>query len=169
MAFENVDPASLKSAINSCLQTLNIEANNNVINDISNINAWQSGAGNHLKYSFNTLIEPKYRDLKDSLNSCNAIADIIQKYKNLEEENQVLELQYYELSKRLYYNQTYTQQLPPKPSLNGRVSLGENRVRTYTQTVKNCNVEAQMQEISRKINANKQEMENLESKVLGMI
>jgi len=168
MAFENVDPASLKNAINSCLQSLNTDSVTQLASNISNGNVWQSYASGHLKNAFQSLIESKYRELKSCLESCNQVADQIQKYKNLEEENKTLDSQYYELSKKLYYTYTYTEVVPTVINIEGNTGIKKNITKTYTATAKNYNVENQMNQIKNKINTNMEEMEILESKILGM-
>lgn len=162
MAFENVDPGSLKGAINSCLNSLNTGSINELQNSISNGNGWQTYASSHLINSFQSLIENKYRELKACLNSCNSVADQIQKYKDIEKENKQLEEQYFKLSEKLYYTYTYTANVPV--TINGKNTF---ETKTLTATAKDYNVERQMNEIRKKINDNIDKMEKLEAEILG--
>lgn len=81
MAFENVNIASLKGSINSCINTLNYNATNNIINNISNNNIWQTDSRNTLKKALETLKNTRYKNLKDYLYKCSTIAGYIEQYK----------------------------------------------------------------------------------------
>ena len=85
----------------------------------------------------------------------------IEKYQNLEKENVSLENQYSSLSNRLYYTETYT--------TTSTASDGTVSTEIHTRRVKDRGVEAQMSNVRKKINDNKEEMENLKNRVSNSI
>ena len=84
MAFENVSVVSLKSAINSCKQSINYSVTNELISNISSGNVWNFSAKNNLKNALNILCNTRYKDLIACLDKCSTVATYIEQYKEKE-------------------------------------------------------------------------------------
>lgn len=148
MAFENVNVSSLRNALTQCKNSINHNTTDELINSISNASVWQTSAQTTLKSALTKISNERYKNLENKINSYFDIVSYIEKYQNLQKENVSLEKQYSSLSKRLYYTV---------------------RTEKHTRRVKDTNVERQMLNVRKKINDNKEEMENLKSRVSNSI
>lgn len=148
MAFENVNVSSLRNALTQCKNSINHNTTDELINSISNASVWQTSAQTTLKSALTKISNERYKNLENKINSYFDIVSYIEKYQNLQKENVPLEKQYSSLSKRLYYTV---------------------RTEKHTRRVKDTNVERQMLNVRKKINDNKEEMENLKSRVSNSI
>lgn len=148
MAFENVNVSSLRNALTQCKNSINHNTTDELINSISNASVWKTSAQTTLKSALTKISNERYKNLENKINSYFDIVSYIEKYQNLQKENVSLEKQYSSLSKRLYYTV---------------------RTEKHTRRVKDTNVERQMLNVRKKINDNKEEMENLKSRVSNSI
>lgn len=160
MAFESVNVASLRNALTQCKNTIDHSTTDGLINSVSNTSVWQTLAQPNLKNALVKIKEERYRDLESKINEYFAIASYIESYQTLQKENEMLEEKYVSLSTRLYYTETYT---TTSTESDGTTST------THTRQVKDKAVETEMNEILKKINKNKEEMEELEEKVSNSI
>lgn len=160
MAFESVNVASLRNALTQCKNTIDHSTTDGLINSVSNTSVWQTSAQSILKNALVKIKEERYRDLESKINEYFAIASYIESYQTLQKENEMLEEKYVSLSTRLYYTETYT---TTSTESDGTTST------THTRQVKDKAVETEMNEILKKINKNKEEMEELEEKVSNSI
>ena len=160
MAFESVNVASLRNALTQCKNTIDHSTTDGLINSVSNTSVWQTSAHSILKNALVKTKEERYRDLESKINEYFAIASYIESYQTLQKENEMLEEKYVSLSTRLYYTETYT---TTSTESDGTTST------THTRQVKDKAVETEMNEILKKINKNKEEMEELEEKVSNSI
>lgn len=160
MAFESVNVASLRNALTQCKNTIDHSTTDGLINSVSNTSVWQTSAQSILKNALVKIKEERYRDLESKINEYFAIASYIESYQTLQKENEMLEERYVSLSTRLYYTETYT---TTSTESDGTTST------THTRQVKDKAVETEMNEILKKINKNKEEMEELEEKVSNSI
>lgn len=160
MAFESVNVASLRNALTQCKNTIDHSTTDGLINSVSNTSVWQTSAQSILKNALVKIKEERYRDLESKINEYFAIASYIESYQTLQKENEMLEEKYASLSTRLYYTETYT---TTSTESDGTTST------THTRQVKDKAVETEMNEILKKINKNKEEMEELEEKVSNSI
>lgn len=160
MAFESVNVASLRNALTQCKNTIDHSTTDGLINSVSNTSVWQTLAQPNLKNALVKIKEERYRDLESKINEYFAIASYIESYQTLQKENEMLEEKYVSLSTRLYYTETYT---TTNTESDGTTST------THTRQVKDKAVETEMNEILKKINKNKEEMEELEEKVSNSI
>ena len=147
MAFENVDVSSLRNALTQCKNSINHSTTDELINNISN--------------ALTKFGNERYKNLEDKINSYFTVVSYIEKYQNLQKENVSLENQYSSLSNRLYYTETYT--------TTSTASDGTVSTETHTRRVKDRWVESQMSNVRKKINDNKEEMENLKNRVSNSI
>lgn len=161
MAFENVNVTSLRNALNQCKNSINHSTTDELIESISNTSVWQSSAQNTLKKALTKLDNERYKDLENKIDKYLELVDYIEKYKTLEQENKDLQKQYQNLSSRLYYTQTDT--------LVTVLADGTEVEEKTTRQVKNTSVEYQMSNINKKINENKEKMENYKNKVSNSI
>ena len=160
MAFESVNVASLRNALTQCKNTIDHSTTDGLINSVSNTSVWQTSAQSILKNALVKIKEERYRDLESKINEYFAISSYIESYQTLQKENEMLEEKYVSLSTRLYYTETYT---TTSTESDGTTST------THTRQVKDKAVETEMNEILKKINKNKEEMEELEEKVSNSI
>lgn len=161
MAFENVDVSSLRNALTQCKNSINHSTTDELMNNVSNISVWQTSAQTNLKNALTKFENERYKNLEDKINSYFTVASHIEKYQNLQKEIVSLENQYSSLSNRLYYTETYT--------TASTASAGTASTETHTRRVKNRWVESQMSNVRKKINDNKEEMENLKNRVSNSI
>lgn len=161
MAFENIDVSSMKNALTQCKNTVNHSITDELMNDISNASVWQTSAQTNLKNALTKLRNERYKNLENKINSYFSVVSYIEKYQNLQKENVSLESQYSSLSNKLYYTETYT--------TTSTASDGTVTTETHSRRVKDRGVEAQMTNVRKKINDNKEEMENLKNKVSNSI
>lgn len=161
MAFENVDVSSLRNALTQCKNSINHSTTDELMNNISNASVWQTSAQTNLKNALTKFGNERYKNLEDKINSYFTIVSYIEKYQNLQKENVSLENQYSSLSNRLYYTETYT--------TTSTASDGTVSTETHTRRVKDRWVESQMSNVRKKINDNKEEMENLKNRVSNSI
>ena len=162
MRFENVDVNSLKNAINSCRNAINYTASSTLINEIMDGNAWLCTSRNNLKNAFSRLINEYYKDLENTLNHYNTVANLIEEYKEKSFQNGNLENEYNRLKNRLYYDEEYKERI-----YNEKTEEWEYE--TKKRTVKDTQVERQMQDVSRRIDSNKNRMSSLETTVYNMV
>lgn len=161
MAFENVDVSSLKNALTQCKNSINHSTTDELLNNVSNSSIWKTSSQTNLKNALSKFKNERYKNLEDKIDSYFNIVSYIEKYQNLQKENINLENQYSSLSNKLYYTDT-------KPSIikNGRVAIDSS---SSSNLIKDSYVEAQMSDLRKKINNNKEEMEYLKNKVSNSI
>lgn len=161
MAFENVNVSSLKNALTQCKNSIDHSTTDELINNISNASVWQTSAQTNLKNALTKFGNERYKNLEDKINSYFDVVSYIEEYQTLQEENISLENQYSSLTSRLYYTE--------KTNImneNGNKTMKKG---VYLERVKDVNVENQMFDIRRRINNNKEKMENLKNKVSNSI
>ena len=138
--------------------------NTNWIENCSNKYPFKKEEANtqtNLKNALTKFGNERYKNLEDKINSYFTVVSYIEKYQNLQKENVSLENQYSSLSNRLYYTETYT--------TTSTASDGTVSTETHTRRVKDRWVESQMSNVRKKINDNKEEMENLKNRVSNSI
>lgn len=86
MLFENIDAESLKQAINDCINSIDFTSTEQIIENLSNNTVWQSESKQVLSKALKTLVNTRYKELKEYLNECLTIANHIEEYKALGEE-----------------------------------------------------------------------------------
>ena len=157
MAFENVNVASLRSAITSCKNSINYNNSLNCLEFFSDNNSWNTKSKNKLNIAMNNLINESYNNLEETLEQFLKLADLISKYKMKELMIESSEKRILELEPRLYYEDSF-----PVTTTDeyGNVIVG-----TETRTVKNNDVEAQISNLKYEINSAKQEMIRLENEI----
>lgn len=161
MAFEDVDVSSLRNALTQCKNSINHSTTDELTNNITNASVWQTSAQTNLKNALTKFENERYKDLENKINGYFNIVSYIEKYQNLQKENVSLENQYSSLSNRLYYTETYT--------TTSTTSDGTVLTETHSRRVKDRKVETQMSNVRKKINDNKEEMENLKNRVSNFI
>ena len=196
MAFENVSVVSLKSAINSCKQSINYSVTSELISNISSGNVWNFSAKDNLKGALNTLCNTRYKDLIACLDKCSNVASYIEQYKEKELEITGYQAQISNLTAKMSYSSsgdssTYT--ISSGDSLWGIASsfgvsmdsiVEANGFTSSSQTIYvgqkivipgvnvNSNYsyyQSQINDLKNKISDCQSKMDNLESKVYNII
>lgn len=193
MAFENVSVVSLKSAINSCKQSINYSVTNELISNISSGNVWNFSAKDNLKRALNTLCNTRYKDLIACLDKCSNVVSYIEQYKEKELEIRGYQSQISNLTAKMSYdsNGTTNYIICSGDTLSGIASnfgvsmdsiVEANGFTSSSQTIYvgqtivipgvNSNYaqyQSQINDLKNKISRCQSEMENLESKVYSII
>lgn len=161
MAFENVNASSLKNALIQCKNSLNYSITSSLINDIANPSVWQCDAQKNLKVALTNLKDKRYKELEDKIEKYLNVASYIEEYKDLEYENERLEINYGNLRKNLYYwGKRKDRWGNPLKDKDGNYKYGY---------LLNYNVQNQMNSITRQIEENENEMKNLKNKVSNSV
>lgn len=160
MAFESVDVTSLRNSINSCKASLNHSASQNLITSLSS-SIWQAGAKQVLINALDKLNNERYKKLEDTLDTYLTIADKIQNYKNLEQQNRNLRNEISSLQGRLWYTEYYTEYYTDY--------LGRTYSEEHSRRVKDYGVENQINNNYSRINSNNNTMERLKNEVSNLI
>lgn len=160
MAFENVNVTSLKNSINNCKSSLNHNASQSLITTLSQ-NVWQADAKQNLIDALTTINEERYKKLEDTLDTYLTIADKIQNYKNLEQENRNLYNEISSLQGRLWYTEYYTEYYTDQ--------YGYTHSEEHSRRVKDYGVENQINNNYNRINSNNSNMERLKNEVSNLI
>lgn len=161
MAFENVNVDNLKSALNSCKNSINYSISKSLISSISNRNVWQSDSKMVLKNALDTLVNTRYRDLKNKISDYQTAVKYIEEYQELKKKNQSLTAENSRLSSKLYYEETYYTYTYD--------SEGNKESHKNTRTVKNYTVEKQINNNKSQINSNETRLDSLVNKVSALI
>lgn len=91
MAFENVNPGSLRNAINSCRNSINKSKIDNIKASLSSDSVWQADAKKNFLNALTKLKDERYKQLEEQLNKYIQIPPLIEEYQRLEKENKTLE------------------------------------------------------------------------------
>lgn len=161
MAFENVDVARLKNAINSCKNAVNYSTSVELISNISSNDVWKTGARDNLKKSLKKLTNERYKKLESELNNSLKVANYIEKYKQLQSNNRLLQSNINRLEEQLYVTKTYTESYVD--------SNGTKQEITKTKREKNYNVQWEINSLESRIRSNNNQMNSLVNKVSNLI
>ena len=102
----------------------------------------------------------RYKELENRLNEYISVANKIDEYQELEQENRTLSSRLTSLNSKLYYIEYYKE----KQEVNG-----EEVYVTNSRWQKDINVQNQMSQIEEKINQNKKQMNNLKAQITNKI
>ena len=162
MAFESVDVDSLRSAISSCVDSINYNDSLELIGDIGNDNVWNSESRTHLKNALIKLTNTRYQQLKSKLSVANQVADLIAEYKKLEQENKDCNSRISSLEPQLYYTESYIAGYETDENGNTHEIWG-------TRTVLDTSVQNEINKLKKKIKENKIRMKEIEGRVSSLI
>lgn len=84
MAYENVDVASAKTAINQCLNSLHHDYSSQMISDLKSNSNWISESKNTLINATETLVNVRYKELEEYLKKCLVNLDNIAKVQEMQ-------------------------------------------------------------------------------------
>lgn len=160
MAFENVDVASLKSALNTCKNNLNHSTTDSIISNLSS-NSWMADSKTNLKKALEKLVNTRYKNLSDKIDEYLTAAGYIQEYKDLDAENDSLEQQIASLNSNLYTT-----------GLKKSVSIdydGERHISIGKEKIENPEVKRQIDNLTNEIINNNEAMESLKAKVENIV
>lgn len=162
MAFEGVDVGSLKSAISSCVDSINYSDSLQLINDVGNDNIWNCESRTHLKNALVKLTSNRFHQLKQKLSIANQVANLIAEYKKLEQENKECKQKISSLEPRLYYTESYIAGYETDEEGNKHEIRG-------TRTVLDTNIQNDINNLENKIQENKDIMSEIELRVASLI
>ena len=160
MAFENVNSHSLKQSLQSCKNTLQQSQVQSLLDDVASENGWICDSKKELVQALNKLVNTRYKELENRLNEYISVANKIDEYQELEQENRTLSSRLTSLNSKLYYIEYYKE----KQEVNG-----EEVYVTNSRWQKDINVQNQMSQIEEKINQNKKQMNNLKAQITNKI
>lgn len=103
MALKDIDVASLRGAINSCLNSLDNSYSTDIASSLASDSIWSGQAKANLKTALETLSTTRYDELKEKLNSYLTVADAIEEYQTLYNEITELESKLSSKKTSLYY------------------------------------------------------------------
>lgn len=189
MAFENVNVSSLRSALNSCKNSINYSGTDSTINTISNNNNWNSISRNKFKDGLTHLVNVDYKRLKDTLDRYYQIVNYIEDYKELQSENSSYNNQISKLNSEISNarDNTYTVSSGDTLSKIARANGTTVDAIMAINNIKNANViysgqiinlpggtdvsglKQQVSRLQKLINENNNKMENLKNKAYDLI
>lgn len=161
MAFENINVASLKNALITCKDSIKFSETNEILENISSNNIWDAKAKNNLKKALSILKNERFKKLENLLNKYLDVTNDLEKYKQIQSENEELLAKYNYLGTQLYKNETYKEY-----TIN---FMGKKFLQNKNKTVIDYNVQNQMNAINRTINENEEKLKNLEIKIKNSI
>lgn len=147
MALENIETNKLKTAINSCLQTLNFDSSNNIINSLNGDSIWSGDSKDTLNEALKKIADIKYKELKEKLNSCLVSINSIDEYQNIKKNNNNLLIQ----------------------KKNKDKELKEEKAKPSPDTTKITNLTKDIKKLVNQIENNKNKMNNIEKNINGGI
>lgn len=103
MALQDIDVASLRGAINACLNSLDCSYSTDIASSLASDSIWSGQAKANLKTALETLSTTRYDELKEKLNSYLTVADTIEEYQTLYNEISALESKLSSKKTSLYY------------------------------------------------------------------
>lgn len=162
MAFENVDADSLKSAVNSCIDVIKYDQSLQLIQKVSDNNVWNTESRTHLKNALIKLTDTRYKELESKLDTAKQVALLIEEYKRLENDNKSYRSRISALEQNLYRTESYI-------SGYEEDSNGNRHEIWSTRTVIDPDVEREINELKRKIEENKNRMEQIIAQVDALI
>lgn len=160
MAYENINVTSLRSSINSCLNSINYTKINQIINQISSNDIWNADSKSTFKNALEKLIdrnEQLEKELKNYLN----VVNLIEQYQKLDTKNVNSSSDLSNINKEL----SVLNQIDRNYSNQGKQSSNE----AINNRQKITNLNNKINNINSKINSNKNEMNSLKSKIDAMI
>lgn len=161
MAFENVNPTSLRNALQSCKNTINHSISDELITSLDNNSVWESDAKKNLSDALETLSHTHYKALEGKIDDYLKATGYIETYQAKERENKNMRSQLNSLYPRLYRTE--------ERSSTWTDMFGYQHTHTWTETVKDYGVESQINSLNNRIYSNKNEMESLKNKVNNLI
>ena len=108
MALQDIDVASLRGAINACLNSLDNSYSTEIASSLASDSIWSGQAKNNLKQALETLSTTRYDELKEKLNSYLLVADSIEDYQTLYNDISDLESKLSNKRTSLYYMKNNT-------------------------------------------------------------
>ena len=103
MALQDIDVASLRGAINACLNSLDNSYSTEIASSLASDSVWSGQAKSNLKQALETLSTTRYDELKEKLNAYLLVADSIEDYQTLYSEIKDLESKLSNKRTSLYY------------------------------------------------------------------
>lgn len=161
MAFESIDTNSLRNAISACQNRISYHTINDLINNISSNNTWQTSSRDNLNAALVKLINDRYNALSSRLQNYQSIVGLIERYKKLQSDNRKYESEISSLNPRLYYTEYYQEKYYD--------DKGKEHYVQKSRTLKDWNVQNRIDHLRRLIQSNNYEMSSLETQVSSSI
>ena len=148
MAFENVDTANLRNALNSCKTSIDDTITRSLINKLSGNNVWDTSSKDKVSEKIKILEEKRYKDLKEKIDKYLNLVPQIEEYQRLAQENNQSESSCQNMSEQLRKEKE-------KAAKEGK---------SY-----NGNINSEINNLNSQINSNKQRMKEIENYVSNSI
>ena len=105
MAYENIDTASLRAALNDCLNTIDYSSSSSIISGLTD-GVWMGNSKNNLVGALDRLVNTRYKNVEDAINHYLSVADAIDIYQNANNNLNSLESQKSEKEQQLKIEQS---------------------------------------------------------------
>lgn len=92
MAYENIDTASLRAALNDCLNTLDYSSSSSIISGLTD-DVWMGNSKNNLVGALDRLVNTRYKNVEAAINHYLSVVDAIEMYQNANKNVNSLESQ----------------------------------------------------------------------------
>jgi septal ring factor EnvC (AmiA/AmiB activator) len=83
MAFEEVNVSLIKNSINNSLTSINYNSSKEILDKITNNDVWSTASRDNFKKALSNLVNVKYKELEEKLNSLLLITNKIEEYQEL--------------------------------------------------------------------------------------
>lgn len=160
MAFESINVYSLRSSLNDCKNRLNHRAIDGLINDLNN-NDWISDSKKNLKGALERLVNNRYSNLISKIDQYLNVTNMIEEYKNLEQDNIQKDNEISKLKPRQFtggWQTTYYFD-----------SNGEQKENIQWVDSEDKNITRQIDDLKNQINYNTSKMESLKTRIYNSI
>lgn len=148
MNFENIDTNLLRNSVNQCLESINYNSSENILQNITDNNVWQTSSRDTLKKSLDTLVNKDFKELENKLRQVLEAADIIDKYKKTSSDLAASSLLISELNEKLditekEYLAFKSEDLEKEEAINVKKSIDDikKQIEDATKTLNNNDVE----------------------------
>ncbi len=159
----NVDVNALKSALTACRNSLHYDSSIAAINELINTgNIWQCDSKSKVGNALNKLVNEYYKDIENTLDNYQTVADKIAQYQNLRNEWLEVGSNYDDLQKR------------SKEIVEVTEEVWNNEKQTYetvttTEVKQNPEIVRQLKQKSYRIKDIKEDMLTLQSEINNSI
>lgn len=136
MALIDIDVASLRGAINACLNSLDSSYSSEIASSLASDSVWSGAAKTNLKTALETLSTTRYDELKEKLGSYLTVADTIEEYQTLYNEIKDLESTLSHKKTSLNYIQTNSKSTSTtETNLKNQISSIEADINTKRESL----------------------------------
>lgn len=136
MAFESVDVASAKRALNDCLNKLDDNKSIKVMSGIKNNKVWNTSSRDTLYDALNQLVNTKYKNIRKKINEYLTAMSKIEEYKNneLQKNSKTNEINDYQEKIDIEYSNLEVYEQNPE-DYEEEIRQAKENINTYTNYI----------------------------------